>query len=234
MSQSPTRRCSCPRRPDEPPGGRPSPASRTFRLEAYARSPMAEGSLGTWQPLALGEVVRLFTGFPARWWISGGLALELHLGRSWRRHEDSDVGVLRQDGAALRELLLNWDIQVAAAGRLSPWLGSTVRAEASQNNLWCREAADRLWCLDVTVGEGDEECWIYRRHPTVRVRWDEAVLRSQGGIPYLAPELQLLFKSKDVRPKDDVDAHEVIPELTGDRRRRLRDLLPDAHPWQAL
>ena len=131
-------------------------------------------------------------------------------------------------------MLVGWDVQVAAAGRLSPWPGSTPRAEASQNNLWCRESADRPWCLDVTVGDGDEECWIYRRDPTVRVRWDEAVLRSEGGIPYLAPELQLLFKSKDVRPKDDIDAHEVIPELTGDRRRKLRDLLPDDHPWQAL
>jgi hypothetical protein len=195
---------------------------------------MADGSLGTWQPLALEEVVRLFMGFPARWWISGGHALELHLGRSWREHEDSDVGVLRQDFAALRELLVGWDVQVAAAGRLSPWLGSTPRAEASQNNLWCRTSADRPWCLDVTVGEGDEECWIYRRDPTVRVRWDEAVLRSEGGIPYLAPELQLLFKSKDVRPKDDVDAHEVIPELTGDRRRKLGDFLLDDHPWQDL
>lgn len=37
-----------------------------------------------------------------------------------------------------------------------------------------------------------------------------AVLRSAAGIPYLAPELQLLYKSKGLRPKDDVDAAEVI------------------------
>jgi len=195
---------------------------------------MADGSHGTWRPFALDEVVRLFVGFPARWWISGGHALELHLGRSWRGHEDSDVGVLRQDSAALRELLVGWDIRVAAAGRLSPWSGHTVRADASQNNLWCRKSADGPWCIDVTVGEGDEECWIYRRDPTLRVPWDEAVLRSDGGIPYLAPELQLLFKSKVVRPKDEVDAHEVIPALTLDRRQRLGALLPDDHPWQAL
>ena len=195
---------------------------------------MADGGLGTWRPLALDEVVRLFSGFPARWWIGGGHALDLHLGRSWREHGDSDVGVLRQDGAALRELLAGWDVHVAAAGRLSPWAGGTLLAAASQNNLWCRESADRPWCLDVTVGEGDDECWVYRRDPTVRVRWDEAVLRSEAGIPYLAPELQLLFKSRDVRPKDDLDAREVIPELTEDRRRRLRALLPADHSWHAL
>jgi hypothetical protein len=195
---------------------------------------MAAGSLGPWQPLGVDEVVRIFDGFPARWWISGGHALELHLGRSWRSHEDTDVSVLRQDSAALRELLVGWDIHVAAAGRLSPAAGSTVLTGASQNNLWCRVAPDQPWCLDVTIGDGDEECWIYRRDPAVRVRWDEAVLSSDRGIPYLAPELQLLFKSKEFRAKDDLDAHEVIPVLTGERRRRLHDLLPDDHPWRAV
>ncbi len=184
--------------------------------------------------LAPDQVVRLFSGYPARWWISGGHALELYLGRSWRGHEDSDVGVVRQDSAALRELLVGWDVHVAAAGRLTPWSGSTLRAEANQNNLWCRESAGRPWCLDVNVGEGTREFWVYRRDPTVRLPWDEAVLRDDDGIPYLAPELQLLFKSKDVRPKDDLDAHVVIPELAEARRQRLRMLLPEGHPWHAL
>ena len=89
-------------------------------------------------------------------------------------------------------------------------------------------------CLDVTIGEGNDDVWIYRRDPSVCVRWDDAVLRSEGAIPYLAPELQLLCKSKNVRPKDDVDAAEVIPALSEARRLRLRQLLPDDHPWQVL
>ena len=50
------------------------------------------------------------------------------------------------------------------------------------------------------------------------------------GFPYLAPELQLLFKSKDNRTKDDRDATEVIPALNDEQRRRLRALLPGDHP----
>ena len=42
-----------------------------------------------------------------------------------------------------------------------------------------------------------------------------AVLLSEQGIPYLAPEIQLLFKSKNNRTKDDGDATEVIPALDG-------------------
>jgi hypothetical protein len=51
---------------------------------------------------------------------------------------------------------------------------------------------------------------------------------------YLAPELQLLYKSKDVRPKDQVDAEEVIPSLSDERAARLRGALAPDHAWQVL
>ena len=54
-----------------------------------------------------------------------------------------------------------------------------------------------------------------------------AVLRTTDGIAYLAPELQLLFKSKNRRLKDDVDAAEVIPALGACQRDLARHLLVD-------
>jgi hypothetical protein len=86
----------------------------------------------------------------------------------------------------------------------------------------------------VTLAEGDREAWVYRRDPRVRIQWGQAVLRTAEGVPYLSPELQLLFKSKNVRPKDDVDARQVIPELEAERRDRLARLLPENHHWQRL
>lgn len=191
-------------------------------------------ALGPWKPLELGQVVRLFEGSPTRWWISGGVALELHLGRSWRAHDDSDVSIPRDDATVLRDVLAGWDIQVASSGVLTPWDGSAVAAESNQNNMWCRRAKGQPWCLDVTISDGDRECWVYRREPSLRVPWADAVLVTEQGIPYLAPELQLLFKSKNNRKKDDRDASEVIPALTAERRHRLRGFLPRDHPWQQL
>jgi hypothetical protein len=194
-----------------------------------AQSPrVAPGSQGT-----AGGRWRLLSAFAGRWWISGGYALELHLGRSWRSHDDLDVGVLRQDVPGLARVLRGWDIEVAASGVLSQWDGSVPLPQESQNNLWCREGTEQPWCLDVTVGDGDHECWVFRRDPTVRVPWKEAVLRTEQGVPYLAPEFQLLYKSTDCRPKDDRDA-EVVPSLAANRRTRLHDLLREDHPWQAL
>lgn len=88
--------------------------------------------------------------------------------------------------------------------------------------------------LDLTIGEGDETDWIYRRDPSVRLPWDTAVLSGGSGIPYLAPEIQLLFKSSSDREKDATDAEVVIPRLGPERLRWLQRQLPGSHPWQHL
>jgi hypothetical protein len=195
---------------------------------------MTAPDLGPWDPLSLTDTVETFGEARFRWWISGGRALELHVGRSWRDHDDTDVGVARREAANLRALLDGWDIHIAAAGRLDSWIGQELRPELNQNNLWCRRRRASPWCLDVTLAEGDREAWVYRRDPRVRIQWRQAVLRTAVGVPYLSPELQLLFKSKNVRPKDDVDARQVIPELEAERRDRLARLLPENHHWQRL
>jgi Aminoglycoside-2''-adenylyltransferase len=193
---------------------------------------MAGSDLGPWEPLGLEAVFRIFAPAPFHWWISGGHALDLHLERTWRPHADTDVGVLRQDLETVHAFLGGWDLHVAAAGQLTPWRGAPLHAAAHQNNVWCRLTPEGPWVLDLTVGEGSEENWVYRRDPTVQVPWSTAVLRSTEGVPYLAPELQLLFKGKDLRPKEEVDAAEVIPSLDARQRDLLSRLLEPGHPWQ--
>jgi hypothetical protein len=196
--------------------------------------PRHESSLGPWDPLGIDEAAVVFGAAPFRWWIGGGRALELHLGRRWRAHDDTDVGMCRRDVSALRSVLAGWDIHVAAAGRLTPWTGEELSAARSENNLWCRRRAGDAWQLDVTLGDGDDEQWIYRRDPRVRVQWAQAVRRTAAGVPYLAPHLQLLFKSKDPRAKDDVDAAVVIPGLDESEARWLAHHLRPGHPWTSL
>ena len=114
---------------------------------------MATNELGAWTPMRRSDVVELFRPAGFRWWLSGGHALELHVGRTWRDHDDIDVGVTRSEAAGLLEVLDGWDIHIGAAGVLTPWDGGPLEAERSQNNLWCRPAAESPWSLDVTVGD---------------------------------------------------------------------------------
>jgi hypothetical protein len=193
---------------------------------------VAMSELGRWEPLTVADTIETFSSAGFRWWISGGLALELHVGRSWRDHDDTDVGVARRDVTELRRFLVGWDIHIATRGRLESWNGGELSSENHQNNLWCRRHVGGPWVLDVTIADGDSVAWAYRRDPRVRIPWGDAVLTTGDGVPYLAPELQLLFKSRDMRAKDELDAEQVIPELGPDRRDRLARLLPLNHPWQ--
>jgi len=82
--------------------------------------------LGPWTPLAIDDVRQLLAGSAFPWWIAGGHALELHLGRSWRTHADMDIGIRRCDAPALLALLGSsardgeppWEVWIAADGRL--------------------------------------------------------------------------------------------------------------------
>lgn len=191
--------------------------------------------LEAWDPIALDEATVLFEGAPFRWWVSGGRALELHVGRSWREHEDLDIGVVRQESmVALYEWLEGWDLWLAFGGKLTPWMGEALTNRLDVNNVWGRLPDASSWQIDLTIGSGDHDHWIYRRDPSIERPWSDAVLRTPEGVPYLAPDLQLLFKSKNPRPKDDLDARVVGQFLRKEQRQFLLAHLSDGHPWRKL
>lgn len=193
-----------------------------------------DATLDQWEPWSVEQAGELFAGAPIRWWISGGHALELHTGDSWRSHEDLDVGVCSSQVEEAYGWLGDWELYVAAAGRLTPWDGRPLDAVGSENNVWAREAEDSPWRFDLTVGPGTTKKWLCRRDQSVTRPWDQAVLKSPSGIPYLAPDLQLLLKAKHPRTKDHIDAERVIPALDSEALRFLAQHLSPQHPWQSL
>lgn len=63
---------------------------------------------GWWCPLTPGEVAERLGAFNGPWWIAGGWAIDLFLGRQTRPHGDTDVLVLRCDQLALQQVLEGW------------------------------------------------------------------------------------------------------------------------------
>jgi len=104
--------------------------------QSHYRCLVSADEYGPWDALSVSEVQAVFAKAPFRWWISGGRALDLFVGRSWRAHGDTDVGVLRRDVAQLRTVTKSWDVQVAAAGILSTWRDRALNSERHENNLW--------------------------------------------------------------------------------------------------
>ena len=56
------------------------------------------------------QVSRLFYGERKPWWIAGGWAIDLFLGKVTREHEDVDVAILRIDEKAFRTYLKSWEL----------------------------------------------------------------------------------------------------------------------------
>ncbi|MGW2108683.1 hypothetical protein ACWCPL_19185, partial [Streptomyces sp. NPDC001948] len=66
--------------------------------------------------------------------------------------------------------------------------------------------------------------------PSVRASYSDAIHHTQDGIPYLAPELVLLFKAKHARRKDQTDFDATVPHMTPAQRETLAGLLARVHP----
>jgi len=105
---------------------------------------------------------------------------------------------------------------------------------AGSGQLWLRKSASSLWEYDVLLSPGTADEWIYKRDPTLRLPMAEA-LWERDGVRYIQPEIQLLYKAKSPRPKDEADFLTTLPHLDGRRRAWLREALrktsPPSHPW---
>ena len=185
--------------------------------------------LGSWVPLDPVEVRRLFAGYGRPWWIAGGWALDMALGRKTREHGDVDVAVLRADQLAVQSLLLrDWELYLANVV-LTPWLPGEL-APADTCDVWCRPAGSTSWAFQLMLDPSTPSTWVCRRNVTITRPMPEAVRRTGDGIPFLAPELQLLMKAKRCEAKDEADFAVVVGTLDDDARSWLRSSLERIHP----
>jgi hypothetical protein len=80
----------------------------------------------------------------------------------------------------------------------------------------------------------DQDRWVFRRDPRIQRPLATVIKRSPEHVPYLAPEIQLLYKARIVRPQDQADFDRVAPQLDANARAWLNSALcrvePD-HKW---
>jgi hypothetical protein len=198
---------------------------------------MPTTDLGPWDALSPADLATVFAGVAAIWWLAGGWALDLFLGRVTRPHDDIDVQILRRDHLRIRKALASWDMHAAdPPGTLRPW---PVNEElpASVHDVWCRRSPDEPWAFQLMIADTEGDDWVYRRDPRVRRPLGElSGPTSTRTMRVLTPDVQLLYKSKGLRPKDQQDFDAVLSALTTRQRAWLRQALTTAspsHPWVA-
>ena len=182
-----------------------------------------------WNPLPPKVAASHFADFPGWWAIAGGWALDLFIGEQSRHHDDTDIIVLRDDMAQLHDQVPGWELFAAdPPGTLRPWpRGETLPSPV--HDIWCRPRSRTRWQLQLMLNPSDGDEWVYRRDPAIRRPLTEVVLL-RSGTPVLAPEIQLLYKSKAPREKDERDLRTVLPHLDAGQRQWLATVLAGQHP----
>lgn len=177
-----------------------------------------------WRPE---EVARRFAGSTLRWYVVAGWALDLFRGEQTRDHEDIEVGIPAADFPLVQNSLEGFEFDVVGSGERWP-LDDAAFSVHFQT--WVRDPATGVYHLDVFRDPHDGDIWICRRDHSIRMPYDDLVRFTPGGIPFMTPEVALLFKAKHLRVKDQADFDGVAPLLSEAQAEWLREGLERVHP----
>ncbi|MCS7461304.1 hypothetical protein N0M98_14225 [Paenibacillus doosanensis] len=192
--------------------------------------------ISNWMPLSVKEINEIFSAIPIRWCIAGGWALDLHLRKQTREHSDVDVIITREEQfTAYRYLKEDWILYRAEDGKLSLWEDGEYLN--STNDVWISKSDESPWAFQLMIIDTEEPYWTYKRDRSIRRPVADIILKTEEGIPYLRPEIQLLHKagSSKVREKDYRDFQTMLPSLREQEKVWLKSSLlrqfPQGHDW---
>ena len=169
------------------------------------------------------------------WFVSSGWALDLFLGEPTRFHQDLDITLFYEVAPELQSYLhaRGWLFHRMVDGVYKQWqVGEGLSPPDHQVHA---RRGDEF--LDILFSRQEDSHWIYRRDETITLPL-ACVPHSYQGIPYLAPEAVLLYKSftRNVgpRPKDQADFERVAPHLSLEAKTWLKQAVAKTnseHLW---
>jgi hypothetical protein len=178
------------------------------------------------------HAVKALDGYTHPWAVCGGWAVDLFLDRITRPHKDVDFIVLRKDQLVLQKQLLSkgWTLEKAANGQLIPWEGNEW-LDLPVHIIWCRNSKASPDFIEILFDTMEGDKFLYRRNPSITFPAEKAIISSPLGVPILAPEIVLLYKSgKPEDPSAMSDFKNVSARLTVDSRHWLAAALRKTNP----
>lgn len=157
------------------------------------------------------------------WAVCGGGAIDLFVGRKTRNHKDLDIAALWENREKIIDYMIdkNWQVFEPDGGKLRR-ITTTENDLRTSDNIWCLSEnninysvrhlyddyydiacnTDNQINLDFVeflfnrVKGGQYE---YKRNTSIKLAAKNAVLTNKNNIPFLAPELILLYKSTFIK-----------------------------------
>lgn len=177
-------------------------------------------------PLVSRALTALAT-YTGRWWICGGWAVDLHLDRVTRVHGDLDIMFPVEDTGHLYEAIGGQLGRLhKQTGDVTPWDGAEI--VPGPETLVLDSAEGQLEFVPALI---EADTWIFPRGSHRIRRLVDLISMSSGDVPYLAPEVVLLYKSRQLTPKDEADFVALAPRLSDEQSAWLSAGLPTDHPW---
>lgn len=178
------------------------------------------------------KVFKLLAGFEKPWFVAGGWAVDLFLDKVTREHEDIEIAIFRCDQLKLRNYLKGWEFKKVIPGPTmhselwneDEWLDLPVHEIHAEN-----KDSDLLH-LEVLLNESSGDKWRFRRNLNITCPISTLGTHSKNGVPFLNPEIILLYKAKNPNPKDEADFKNIIQALDEKRKSWLKQAITICYP----
>jgi hypothetical protein len=114
------------------------------------------------------RTAELMAGYPRRWFLCGGWAVDAWLGKQTRPHLDVDIAVFHDDQHALFQHLTGWDLighdPNVADDSPDPWTGRRLDLPA---HIHASNPALHGVELDIQLNAVIEGRWVCREQPLI-------------------------------------------------------------------
>jgi len=184
-----------------------------------------------WKPLSLVNICMKLKEMD--WILAGGYALELFYGAAYRPHGDIDIIIKRKQRNQLLKYFENHLLFIAFKGELTPFNKDKFYKKPLQD-IWVLSEDKQYWCLQIMLVDEVAGNWTYKRNSLIQLPF-EAIYFQQEGIKILKPEIQLLYKSKNIRAKDQLDFETNYDRLSFKAKEWLKNCLEmcylEKHIW---
>ncbi len=198
-----------------------------------------------------------------KWCFCGGWALDLFMKSETRPHKDLDIMVFKKDlketisyfkrsRMALRSSnekrlhaswhwklwkLWVWEFVVYEWNYPVDYLKVDEQGSCTFYQ-YEREIQDKVDFMEILLNTYESKMFVYRRNTDIRLAIEKAIYEFEG-LPYLAPEIVLLYKSKYLSEDNQSDFDTVYVKLDEAQKMWLKNALTleygNDHPWvQAL
>jgi hypothetical protein len=198
---------------------------------------------------------------PFEYAFCGGFAVDLFLGFESRKHGDIDIHAYWKDRNAIIEYMwsLGFNICEMLGGGKAHLITDINRQSMAKRNIFCFKDGCELVQLSKTSQEDiyfinfrhigqtkldfieflfndrSDSQFLYARNHGIRRNLSKAIL-SSGEIPYLAPEICLLYKSTDIEREGYQQDYDMAMSKMADEQkewlnRSLASLYPEGHKW---